>query len=101
MATITSKLDGTSETCKTLARCFILAQEDTPEARLAIIQELTKLQTTEQELTEQVKAIIQQEVSKNQKIIEEQQQALTELKEANDAIEVEDTTKKDDDYGQI
>lgn len=102
---IASKLCGTEETCKVLARCFILAQEDTPEARLAIIEELTKLQTNEENLTSQVKAIIEKEIENNNEIIENQKKALQELKDANESISTTQTTKQleseDIDYGQI
>lgn len=86
---IDSKLVGTEEVCKTLARCFILSQENTPEARLTIISELVKLQKTEDDLTSQVKAVILEEVKKMEEIQKKKEDTIKELEEKNDAIDPE------------
>lgn len=86
------KISGIDAVCKTLARCFILSQENTPESRLAIIEELTKLQKTEKELTEEVKRIINQEVLKNTDIQNQKRKAIAELEEVNNAITEAKTT---------
>lgn len=91
---ISSNLEVTDKTCTTLARCFILSQENTPEARLAIISELTNLQKTESTLAEQVKAIVEAEVAKNNKVQEEKEATLAELKATNDAIEVKEKSSE-------
>ena len=91
---ISSNLEVTDKTCTTLARCFILSQENTPEARLAIISELTNLQKTESSLADQVKAIVEAEVAKNNKVQEEKAATLAELKATNDAIEVKEKSSE-------
>ena len=93
--TISSKLDTTSETAKVLARCFILSQENTPESRLAIIQELTNLKTNEQELSEKIKTIINLQISENNKLQEQKQKDLESLKEANENIQLVNTDDTD------
>lgn len=87
---VTSKmsngLNDMEESMKILIRCFVLSQEDTPESRLAIIKELSNLKTTSQELSEQVKMLINEEILKNKKAEEEKKNTLKELKAANEAI---------------
>lgn len=84
--TISAKLSSTEEVCKVLARCFVLSQENTPESRLAIIQELTKLQTTNENLTAQVKEIINNEIKKNEELKNAKVKAIEELEAANNNI---------------
>ena len=83
---ISANLEVTDKTCTTLARCFILSQENTPEARLAIISELTNLQKTERTLADEVKAIIEKEVAANKQAQEAKAATLEALKEANESI---------------
>ena len=91
---IDGKMVGIEEVCKTLTRCFILSQENTPESRLAIINELTALQKTNEELSAQVKAIIANEISKNEEIKNSKIKALEELELKNKKIS-EDVKKQD------
>lgn len=88
------------KTMKTMARCFMLAQENTPEARLSIVEELTKLNNNEKDLREEVKAIIGEEIAKNQANQDKLNHDIEALKAANQAI-TNTSTKEDDDYGQI
>lgn len=95
------KTDSIDETMKVLTRCFVLSQENTPEARLAIIQELTNLKAnTQAELTEQVKNMIHNEIQKNNEELEAKKNAIKALKEANNNINT-GTSVGDDTYGQI
>lgn len=97
--TYLEKTDSIDETMKVLTRCFVLSQENTPEARLAIIQELTNLKTNQNELTEKVKALINSEIQKNNAENEEKLKAIQALKDSNNKI---NTTKSGGDtYGQI
>ena len=89
---IDSKLVSTEEACKTLARCFVLSQENTPEARLAIINELTALQKNNEDLSKQVKSIILEEVEKAKEAENKKKVALKELEKQNDSIKVENKT---------
>lgn len=86
-------LSDMEDSMKILVRCFVLSQENTPESRLAIIKELSNLKTNSQELSEQVKEIINAEIAKNKEKEEEKIKSLQELKETNEAIEVKDDIK--------
>lgn len=87
MDKINEKLYHTEEVCKVLARCMILAQENTPEARLAIIQELTSIQKSESDLAAQVKQLINEAIEKDKAIENQKMQQIAELEEANNSIE--------------
>lgn len=93
------KINYTEETCKVLARCFALAQENTPEARLAIINELTKFKNTEQDLNEEVKKIINEEIERNNAEKAQLNKTIEELKEANQKVVT--PVSEEDTYGQI
>lgn len=94
------KLSGSivniEDVVKMMARCMILSQENTPEARLAIIDELTKIQKNENDLSDQVKAIIQKEVEKAEAIQKQKLEAIDELKKANDELVQEAKTEEVD-----
>lgn len=84
---INLKNESTEETCKTLAKCFILNQEGTPESRIAIINELTNLQKTSKDLVDEALKIINDEVETKNNLNQEKIKALEELEKANSAIE--------------
>lgn len=88
------------KTMKAMARCFMLAQENTPEARLAIVEELTKLNNNEKDLREEVKEIIEKEVAKSKEETAKLTQDLEDLKRANQEI-TSTASKEDEDYGEI
>ena len=96
---ITSKMDGVDECMRVLCRCFVLVQDDTPENRLAIIEELTKLNNSDEALTSQIRAIVKEEQKAQEEKIIARDKAIEELKENNAKLIV----KKDsgDSYGQI
>lgn len=94
------KIEYTEETCKVLARCFALAQENTPEARLAIINELTVFKNTEQNLNDEVRKIINEEIERNNQEKDQLAQTIEELKQANQQV-VKSDNAEDDAYGQI
>ena len=78
--TTTEKLDSMEKSNKTLVKCFILMQENTPESRMAILSELDKLSSDENSsaLTTTIKELIKQEVQKQ----EEKTKALEETIDA-------------------
>ena len=94
------KTDRIDETMRVLTRCFVLSQENTPEARLAIIKELTNLETNQKELTDKVKAMILEEISKNNLEVENKKKAIEALKTANQNIN-KPSNNGEDSYGQI
>ena len=89
------------KTMKAMARCFMLAQENTPEARLAIVEELTKLNNNEKDLREEVKEIIEKEVAKSKEETAKLTQDLEDLKRANQEMTSTEKVKEDEEYGQI
>lgn len=96
------KTDSLENTMKVLARCFCLSQEGTPESRLAIIEELTKLNNNQGDLTEQVKKMINAEIAKNNEIQSKKLKAIEELKSENKNIGNLTQTESDGtSYGQI
>lgn len=96
------KVDEVNEISTTLCECFILAQENTPEARLAIIDKLTKLQTANKELSEQIRQIIMEQKKAEEEKIAERDKAIQELKDANDSIPTKETKEeKKDEIGQL
>ena len=96
------KIDASNECIRVLCRCFVLAQDDKPENRLAIIEELTRLNNNDETLTTQIKAILKQEQEKQRQAIEERDKAIEELKQANESLIVEDEEETTGDrYGQL
>ena len=92
------KLESVEELTSTLTKCFILSQEGTPESRLAIIEELTKNQKKNAELSEEVKKIIAEEIAKKDEKEKKKAETIKELEEANKKIvesEKTETDKKD------
>lgn len=87
------KLANMEEVCQTLARCMVLAQENTPESRLAIIEELTKLKNSSVDLAAAVKSLIAMEVQNKEEEEKAKKEAILELEKANEAIEVKESTE--------
>lgn len=80
------KLKEINEMCASMAKCMVLAQENTPEARLAIIQELSKTNEKAQDLAEEVKKIVHDEMSATEKEKQEKIDTLKDLEEKNNAL---------------
>ena len=79
------------ETINKLVQCMILAQENTPESRLAIAKFLTTNDERINELAEKVKNIINDEIETNKKEQEETKEILADLKATNDSLVEEKT----------
>lgn len=105
--TIDGLTDDISEMKKvmlSMCKCMLLAQENTPEARLSIITELTNLKTDDTELVKKIQSVIKDEQEKNAKKIEDRAKAISELKEANNNLEpISDKTDEvgEEFYGQL
>lgn len=95
-----------------MLRCLLLMQENTPEARLAITELLTKLQTEADGKAEEVKALIESEMAKYKAESEAKKQAIEDAKELNQkwadtAKELEEPSEpaeeepKGDGYGKL
>lgn len=100
---MSAQMSGVEDLVKVLARCMLLAQENTPEARLAIVAELTDFKASSETLSDQVKGIIDAELEKVKEAELKTQKTLEELEQANEAIEVEEdaSEKEYNSYGQI
>ena len=96
---INLKIDNMDECMKVLCRCFVLAQNDTPENRLAIINELTNLSNSDKDLSEQIRNIIREEQKKQQQNIIERDRAIESLKENNESLTIKEDV--DVNYGQL
>lgn len=101
LETITEKMDGMDECIKVFCRCFVLSQDDTPENRLAIINELTNLSNSDAALTEQIRSIIKEEQAAQEEKIKERDKAIEELKESNAKLTEQTTESSEDHYGQL
>ena len=100
---IYSKLDKVDNNNATLIRCLLLMQENTPEARLAITECLSKLDVAEDNKGAEVRALIQAEIEKYKAEQEAKEQALAKAKELNESwAKPEDAEEKpsaDEDEG--
>lgn len=89
---ISGEMQSLDTVARTMANCFLLAQENTPESRLAIAKELTKLAETRKDLAEQVKEIInaQKEEIINNEL--QKRKAIEELEKENEHL-LDDNTE--------
>lgn len=75
------KFDKLEASTKTMVRCFILMQENTPESRVTILKELDSLNSTEtNNLTTQIKNLIAEEVKKQEEKNQAFNESIEELK---------------------
>ncbi len=98
LQTINLKMDNVDECIKTLCRCFVLAQNDTPENKLAIIEELTKLPNNEEALSNKIRSLIKEEQATQEAKVAARDKAIEELKENNKKLNTEEEA---DNYGQL
>lgn len=79
--TTTEKLDSMEKSNKTLVKCFILMQENTPESRMAILSELDNLSSDKDNtaLTLTIKKLIKEEVQKQEEKSKALEESIVEL----------------------
>lgn len=79
--TTTEKLDSMEKSNKTLVKCFILMQENTPESRMAILSELDNLSSDKDNtaLTLTIKELIKEEVQKQEEKSKALEESIVEL----------------------
>lgn len=92
--TMTEAFKNINNCIETLTRCTILAQENTSESRLAIVDEIAKVKSSTKELQEEARAIINSEVISNMKKKLEQKLAIEELEKKNQEIIHEESDLK-------
>lgn len=85
----------TSEAVKTLSKCFVLAQEGTPESRIAIVNELSKINVDDNNLVGEVKDFIVQATEKLKAEMDAKLASLNVIQEANEKIINEETEKEE------
>lgn len=90
---LVSKISVVDENMTTLIRCLLIMQENTPEARLAVTEYLAKLNTANDDMSAQVKLLIQSEMDKY-KAAEEAKKA----KEEERAKALEEAQKKNNEW---
>ena len=83
LAHIDGELASLNNNNATLARCFLLAQENTPEARLAITKCLTELDLAKDGKAEEIKAMIEAEIARNLAERQKREQALERAEQLN------------------
>ena len=91
-----SKIDNQTEAMTVFSRCLALAQEDTPEARIAIVKELSSLKISDQAAIDSVKKYIEQYIEANEKEIAELTAQLAEIKEQNSKIVEENVSSEEE-----
>lgn len=80
---IDRKLSTVDSNSAVLMRCLLAMQENTPESRLAVTKLLTELDTSEDRQSEQVRKLIEEEISKRDAEKAERAKALEEAKKLN------------------
>lgn len=98
---LVNKMDGVDELVNKMVKCMLLMQENTPESRLAIINELT-LNDDNKKLSEEIKNMISKEVEAQNKAIEERNSSIEEMKKANQTIgSTKNPTEEGEDIGTL
>lgn len=108
---IDKKLEKVDGNIGIMLRCLLVMQEDTPEARLAVTKYLSELDTSKDELSAQVKEIIEREIAKRDaekkareeaiKEAEEKAEKWAEKSKQPEEKEPEENQDKDDGYGVL
>lgn len=84
--TMKEAFENINSCVETLTRCTILAQENTTDSRLAIVDEIAKVKSSTKELQEEARAIINSEIIANMRAKIEQKLAIEELEKKNEEI---------------
>lgn len=83
---LSKSLTDITTTCQSMARCMVLSQENTPEARLAIIQELSANSKKAETLADEVKKIVHAEIETNKQAEQNKLDMIKELEEKNNSL---------------
>lgn len=83
---LSKSLTDITTTCQSMARCMVLSQENTPEARLAIIQELSANSKKAETLADEVKKIVHAEIETNKQAEQDKLDMIKELEEKNNSL---------------
>lgn len=91
---IDQKLSTVDNNSAVLMRCLLAMQENTPESRLAVTKLLTELDTSEDKQSEQVRKLIEEEITKRDADKEARAKALEEAKKLNNSWSEDSASKK-------
>nr|DAP71022.1 MAG TPA: hypothetical protein [Bacteriophage sp.] len=83
---LSKSLTDITATCQSMARCMVLSQENTPEARLAIIQELSANSKKAETLADEVKKIVHAEIETNKQAEQDKLDMIKELEKKNNSL---------------
>lgn len=96
---IDGKLETLNNNNATLIRCFLLMQENTPEARLAVTKCLTELDLAKDGKADEIKSMIEAEIARNLASQQARQEALQRAEETTKKWAESEPAKKDDGDG--
>ena len=91
---IDKKLSTVDNNSAVLMRCLLAMQENTPESRLAVTKLLTELDTSEDKQSEQVRKLIEEEITKRDADKEARAKALEEAKKLNNSWSEDGASEK-------
>lgn len=91
---IDQKLSTVDNNSAVLMRCLLAMQENTPESRLAVTKLLTELDTSEDKQSEQVRKLIEEEITKRDADKEARAKALEEAKKLNNSWSEDGASEK-------
>ena len=77
---IDKKLNGVNDTVASMARCMMLLADGTPDARVALLKELSTIQSKDEELAKRITAMIEEKVAEERNNVEAKEKALAEAK---------------------
>lgn len=83
---ISDEMKSLDNVARTMANCFMLSQENTPEARIAIAKELAKLSEIKEDLAKQVEKILYKKLEEKERKEEDKKKAIEDLEKSNNEI---------------
>lgn len=92
-AEIIAKVDNQNEALTVFSRCLALAQENTPEAKMAIIRELSSIKISDKESIESVRRIVEAYIEANKEEMAELTAQLQEIKAQNAEVIGDETVE--------
>jgi len=88
-----------NNTAQVLMRVTLLAQENTPEARMEIVKELQKYKSTDQELAAKIQEILDSAIKKRDELEVEKKEAIEQAKKAVENLQPIEVDNNDEDGG--
>ena len=98
------QLSDSAETSRVLMRVALLAQENTPESRLAITKELQNYKTSDKDLAAQIQTIVENSIKKAEEEKKAKEEAIQEAKKSVESLGVDEgevEREEVDEYGKL